>query len=148
MNLIRGCLASGRQEDYGEFLDNSGKYCHNKFRGQVIDFLNPGSLKAALTEHLEFTVTKGDPCFTFKGKSEEFSIESPEHGLLSVKKVKNGDLLIQCFNNEVMSISKEVQVNGCNGISAKPFNFIPRATLLPLPAGERKGLTFHFHGPW
>ena len=141
--LLSNCLGPEAPNEVDVFKDGN-KYCSNS-SGKLIVFPRPFQLEDEGI--IEFEAWNKKKCFDFKGDDQSFEIDGGlELGKLSVAKQANGDIQVQCFHNESFVIPAEAVENGCQGVSNKVGDYLPKASLFSFQEVEDFGYQFVFQG--
>lgn len=128
---IQSCVGQGR---VAAFTDDR-RVCATEDRDIVVDFDAPGGTHfeqkgTQFKGYLSFTYyNQLETCFHFEGTPSDFSITSP-FGDLGFRQDSAGNVQVQCFNGQQMTLSAEEYSVGCQqGGTAHKQTYIPQAVL-------------------
>ncbi len=129
MRLVLECLPAVTKEK--ELLTNDWATCKSA-SGKQINFID-NSLKAfvnGLSETMRFIAYNGQKkCFEFIGNSENFLLDSPEFGTVSVETLENGDTQVSCLFDDGFIVPYQAKTLGCRGQKAAAKDVAPSHNL-------------------
>lgn len=148
LDLMMACVPK-INPDIPTYFSEERLRCSNQTLGgkTEIVFRDPINLDNPVKlEGLSFRVYNDfRPCFNFTGHRRGFTVDANLFGTLEVLALENGDTHITCFGGESLTISKEIEDQGCYDGETTIAGLVPRV-LLNQPDEEQSSLSITLAG--